>query len=233
MKKSIFTVFVAVFVAVMGFSADTASAATPNYYYLPTTTYYQPNIVYPNNLYYQNSTLSEVELRNYLIQLIIQLQSQLANNNYYYGNTNGNIGNYVVGSPRSYNDRNNSRYDDEPEADTLSARNIDRYEAELRGEVDMNDYEDGEVFFVFGTDEDLIEDVDRDYDSYSDIRTKSDRLEKVRVNSRLNGSRSFQLDISGLDRNEDYFFRICVGYEDDRGHDTLTCGDVEDFTTDR
>ncbi len=39
--------------------------------------------------------------------------------------------------------------------------------------------------------------------------------------------------IVGLDDDTEYFFQICVEFEDDDDDETLECGGVEDFETDR
>lgn len=238
MKKAMILAF-SLFVAV-AILPDSA-LAQGNYYYYPAVSYQQPLL--PSYSYnYGTTQMSEAQMRALLQQLILQLQSQVVSSSWSYQIKNPYQGstsyNYVVGGPRSYsyNDRNNgrdnNRYEDEPEAYTDRATNIDRNKAELRGEVDMNDFEDGEVFFVYGTDEDLIKDVEHDFDSYSEVATKGDRLQKVRVDSSLDGSDDYREYIYGLDRDEDYYFRICVGYEDEDNDDVLVCGDVEEFTTD-
>jgi len=121
--------------------------------------------------------------------------------------------------------------DDAPDVETESARDITDDSAELRGEVDMNDFDNGDVFFVWGEDEDLIEDVE-DEDRYSNVDEEGDDLQKYRVYNDLDGFRSFWLEVFGLDDNTDHYFRICVEYEDEDDDDTIECGDVEDFETD-
>lgn len=128
-------------------------------------------------------------------------------------------------------DGHSSSDDDEPDVETLSASNIEEHSAEIEGEVDMNDYDDGDVFFVWGEDESLVEDVE-DEDSYGDIDEEGDDLQKYRVYTNLDGYRTFWLEIYGLDQNQDHYYRICVEYEDDDNDDTLMCGDVEHFETD-
>lgn len=127
----------------------------------------------------------------------------------------------------------NSRYnDDEPDVDTFSARDIDEDSAELRGEVDMNDFRNGLVFFVYGEDEDDVEDVDRE-DEYRDIDQRGDDLRKFIVDSDLDDDEDYTGQVRGLDDDTDYYFRICVEYEDEDDDETLECGDVEEFETDR
>lgn len=144
---------------------------------------------------------------------------------------------------RAYGDIEDFRYDegrrsnrrdddDEPDVETLSARDIDENSAEIRGEVDMNDFRNGHVFFVYGEDEDDVEEVE-DEDSFDDIDERGDDLQKESVDRDLDGRDSYEEDITGLDDDTEYFFRICVEYEDEDDDETLECGDVEEFETDR
>ncbi len=95
----------------------------------------------------------------------------------------------------------------------------------------MNDFEDGLAFFVYGQDEDMVEEV-ADEDTYEDIDEDGDDLQKFQLTSSLDGSRRFWSTRSGLDEDTEYFFRICVEYEDEDDDETLECGSVESFTTD-
>jgi hypothetical protein len=127
-------------------------------------------------------------------------------------------------------DDDDDNNDDIPEAITEDADDVDENGAEIRGEIEMNDFEDGLAFFVYGQDEDAIEDVEEE-DSYSDVDSDGDDIQKFVLSSNLDDTRTFWSTISGLDEDTDYFFRICVEYEDEDGDDTLQCGDVESFTT--
>lgn len=128
-------------------------------------------------------------------------------------------------------DSYDSHDDDEPDVETGDADDVTDDSAEINGEVDMNDFEDGIVFFVYGEDEHMIEDVE-DEDRYSDVDEDGDDLQKYKVYTGLDGSREFWLDIYGLDDNTDYYYRICVEYEDEDDDEVLMCGDVEHFETD-
>jgi len=147
-------------------------------------------------------------------------------------------GRYAEGTVKSFryegrNDyNNNSSNDDLPDVATDEAYGIYDDRAVLQGDVDMNDYEDGLAFFVYGEDEDQVDEVS-DEDTYSDISTDGDDLRKVQVASNLDTNRSFKLTVTGLDDDTEHFFRLCVQYEDEDNDDTLTCGDVESFETDR
>lgn len=123
--------------------------------------------------------------------------------------------------------------DDEPDVETGDAYNIDEDSAEFDGEVDMNDFNNGLVFFAYGEDEDQIEDIEDDYDEYDDIDEDGDDLQLIRVDSDLDGSADYEARVRGLDDDTEYFFTICVEYEDEDDDETIICGDVEDFETDR
>lgn len=236
MKKGI---IIALALAALFFLSPALASAQSNYYYVPSNQYNQHS--YTGGVY--GSTMNEEQLIKFLQQLIIDLQKQLAaRDNYYtpgyqnpyygggYGYNYGYKDNYVIGDPRGdYRNRD----DDEPEVETERARDIEEDEAELRGFVDMNDFDDGEVFFVYGEDEDQIEDVDRDYDSYRDVDEDGDDLQKVRVDSSFDDDDDFEETVFGLDDDTDYYFQICVGYEDEDDDDVIECGGVEEFTTDR
>lgn len=131
-----------------------------------------------------------------------------------------------------------SRYDDDdysnedaPEVTTDDAEDVSENRAELYGEVDMQDFEDGIVFFVYGEDEDMVEDVE-DEDMYSDVDTDGDDLQKVKVASRFDGDDDFMAVVTGLDEDTDHYFRLCVEYEDEDNDERLVCGNVESFETD-
>ncbi len=244
------TIIFTLSVAALVLAAPASAFAQTYYYQVPV--YQQPTYAYQASTY--GTTMNERELADYLRRLIADLQNQLnarrvtytyyntptytqySQNHYTYDYQSGN---YVVGKPRSgtsYYDhdyKDDRYYDDEPEAYTSSATSVGRYEARLRGEVRMNDFSRGEVFFVYGTDRALIDDVDDAADSYADVSTRSDRLEKIRVNSNASGSRSYEAWVSGLIRDREYYFRACVGYKDSRNRDALTCGTTLRFTTDR
>lgn len=139
-------------------------------------------------------------------------------------------GNEDYGSTLSFRTDGNS--DDEPVATTRSARDIEDDEVELRGEVDMNDFDDGIVFFVYGEDENDIDDVENDFDSYTNVDENGDDLQKVLIDSNHDGSDTFTRTVTGLDDATNHYFRICVEYEDEDSDETLTCGSVLDFRTD-
>lgn len=122
----------------------------------------------------------------------------------------------------------------EPEADTQSEDDVDGDSAELNGRIEMNGFQNGEVFFVYGQDEDRIRDTEYDYDSYSDARSDEDRDEfevvLVEGDNDTSSWRNFRETVNSLDEDERYYYQICVGYYDNG--DQLVCGGTEDFRTD-
>ena len=210
-----------------------AATAEAQYSYTPNYQYHSTASALPTTYTFAGS---EEELVNQLLRLIAELQAELnrRHGGGYYGygshyDDDYRYGpNYYIGRPRS-----GGSSDDEPDVQTEDAEDIDDDRAELNGEVDMNDFRNGVVFFVYGEDEDQIEDVEDDFDSYSDVDEDGDDLQKVRVDSDLDGDESYSRDVTGLDDDTEYFFQICVEYEDEDDDETLECGGVEEFETDR
>jgi len=144
--------------------------------------------------------------------------------------TYGDILAFTTGDDDNDDDDDDNSDDDLPEAETLDAEDVSDDSAELHGEISMNDFEDGLAFFVYGEDEDAVEDVENE-DTYGDIDADGDDLRKVMLSSSFDGTRTFWATVFGLDENTDHYFRICVEYEDEDNDETLECGNVEEFTT--
>ena len=127
-----------------------------------------------------------------------------------------------LGSIESFitDDDRRGRDDDEPYVKTEEAEDVDEDSAELYGEVDMNDFRNGIAFFVYGEDEDQVEDVERDFDEYDDIDEDGDDLQKVFVEDDVDGDLEAWANIFGLDDDTDHYFAFCVEFEDedDRNH---------------
>lgn len=143
--------------------------------------------------------------------------------------TNGQI-RTVFMNDSSYS--NSRRNDNEPRAQTLRASSVNDRSARLRGEIEMNDFRNGRVFFVYGESERDIEDVE-DENRFSRIRERGRDLVKILVASNLNNRQTYDERVTGLRDDTEYFFRICVEYEANDREDTLECGRVEEFETDR
>ncbi len=138
-------------------------------------------------------------------------------------------GNTISGAIKNFR-TDDERDEDKPEVETGSVRDIRDDSAELRGSVDMNDFRNGIVFFVWGEDEDNIDEVEEE-NEYSDISEDGEDLQKKRVDSDLDRDEDYRLDVDDLDEDTRHYFRLCVEYEDEDNDEVLECGDVEDFRT--
>ncbi len=132
------------------------------------------------------------------------------------------------GSLRTFVTDDSDADEETPVAVTQAYLEVDSDTAELRGRVDMNDFDNGIVFFVYGLDEDLVEDV-ADKDTYEAIEEDGEDLQKVRVDSDLDGAESYEREVTNLDETETYYYRIGVEYEDEDGDETLELGSVRSF----
>ncbi len=167
----------------------------------------------------------------------------LDNNTIYYYRVvaEGEDGKFAEGAIKSfrYEGRSGSLNDDDdddndsdtPDVTTDDADDVGTSRATLTGDVDMNDADDGYVFFVYGEDEDAIEDASEESE-YRDIDTDGDDIRKVVVDSSFDDDDSVEKTVSGLNDDTDYYFRLCVEFEDEDDDTALECGDVEEFTTD-
>lgn len=187
----------------------------PDQYYVHTQPYYYPDYGYNYNNY--NNTPIYYYGGNYGYQT-----PYLGNHGY----SQYNSQNPVVG----YYGSSNSSSEGEPEVRTRSAQNITENTAQLRGSVDMQDFRNGRVFFVYGEDQNDIDDVE-DEDKYNDVDENGDDIQKILLESDLDDEEDYSRTVYGLDDDTRIYFRICVEYEDDDDDDTLECGRVEDFRT--
>jgi len=128
----------------------------------------------------------------------------------------------------------NDDSDDEPRVTTSSVTTIGDDKATLRGSVDMGDFHNGIVFFVYGQDEDAIDDVDDDYDSYADVDDDEEENDFmiIRVDNDLDDDDSYNEEVDELEAGETYYVRLCVEYDDDDDDKVLMCGSTRDFETD-
>lgn len=130
------------------------------------------------------------------------------------------------------NFRTDGEQEDGPDVTTSSAADITDDSAILRGSVDMNDVRNGKVFFVYGEDQGLVEDVEDDYSTYADVVEYGEDLQKVLVDNDLDDASLYEVEVMSLDSNTDMYFNLCVAYEDEDNDDVITCDSVRSFTTD-
>ena len=96
----------------------------------------------------------------------------------------------------------------------------------------MNDFRNGEVFFVWGEDEDQVSDIEDDYDEYDDVEEDGDDLQRFLIDRDLDDKGNYFVVIGGLDDDTDIYFTLCVGYEDEDSDMVIDCASVKDFRTD-
>ncbi len=175
----------------------------------------------------------------------IDTSNLVKNKKYYYqAVAEGDDGRMVVGATKSFtytgsnsssndddddNDDNDSN-DTEPDVTTGDASDITDNEAELEGEVDMNDFDNGDVFFVYGEDEEMVSDA-ADENEYGDINESSDDLQKIMIVTSFDGNDTLTKSISDLQDDTEIYYRLCVSFSDEDDDETLVCGDVESFMT--
>ncbi|MEZ4104674.1 MAG: fibronectin type III domain-containing protein, partial [Candidatus Paceibacterota bacterium] len=177
-----------------------------------------------NNL---NRSTAKVDLDDSDSDLFTRTITGLEDNTLYYFRAVGEDedGKTDYGTKLSFRtDRDNN--DEEPDVTTNSVRNIEDDRATLRGNVDMNNFDNGRIFFVYGEDEDQIEDVENDFDTYSEIAEDGDDLQKVLVDNDLDGNDSYSETVTGLDDDTRHYYSLCVEFENEDGDDKLICGDV-------
>ncbi|MBP6925506.1 MAG: hypothetical protein KBC22_00400 [Candidatus Pacebacteria bacterium] len=135
-------------------------------------------------------------------------------------------GNQDCGSVESFSTDGNSNGQD-PDVQTDSATGVDEESATLNGEYDMNDFDDGDVFFVWSDDQDDLDDVE-DEDNINDVE---DFAEVEIFDNNVDDADDADVEIDNLDEDTTYYFRLCVLYENADGDDEITCGSTRNFTT--
>lgn len=143
------------------------------------------------------------EMIAYLYGIIAQLQAQLDAQN---GVSKSSVNSSDVGVAKP-----GSVFSSDIEVETLSATNIEKYDADLRGRIDLNNRSYAYVWFEYGDDKDM-----------DDITTKQ------KITDSRSGWQSFSSNLDDLQDDQKYYFRV-VG-EDSRG--VRDYGTIRSFTTD-
>lgn len=119
-----------------------------------------------------------------------------------------------------------------PYAETEGSTNTYSAGATVGAFVSMNDYDLGNVFFVYGIDRSDV-DVAEDYDSYNEIPVADGVIMKLPVNWTFTGRNTVVGGIYGLRPATRYYYRVCVEYSknSDGINPSLSCGQIESFTT--
>jgi hypothetical protein len=115
-----------------------------------------------------------------------------------------------------------------PVIETEGVKAISNASAELSSFVAMNDYDNGYVFVVYGTNRSILSDIE-DYENYAEI-PKLTGTTKVKVKEKFAGRDRLSLKISKLKSATRYYYRSCVQYGK-TGSRVFKCGDIETFMT--
>ena len=165
MKSFFYKTILAAMVVFLGLSASQASAQ----FVQPVYTNYSNQLSYSQD---QSAYIAQ------LLQLIQQLQAQQQVQTPFFGTNNfGQVNNGQFGFVPTNGSSTFGTFstgNSKPRATVRSARDIEDDSAEVRGEVDMNDYNNGVVFFVVTDDEDDAEDVKDEYDDFDEVDDDDD-----------------------------------------------------------
>ncbi|MCD5389924.1 MAG: peptidoglycan-binding protein [Candidatus Pacebacteria bacterium] len=118
---------------------------------------------------------------------------------------------------------------DAPEIETESATNVTAYHAYLNGVLDdLGDADEVKAFFVITHDDENIDDIENEYNTFSSIQ-QNGLLKKYFDN--MDDEDDFTKYITGYVNNNTNYYRACGQYEDSNNNDHIVCGDIKEFTT--
>jgi len=104
----------------------------------------------------------------------------------------------------------------------------------LSGVVDMRDFRNGQVFFVYGTDQSRLSRLGGEGE-LSNIYQSGDRLQVSIQDNDLDDSDSYTENITGLVVDTTYYARLCVEYENQNQYYNevpfIHCSELVDFVT--
>jgi hypothetical protein len=115
-----------------------------------------------------------------------------------------------------------------PDVEADGVSNIKSSGARLHAFVTMNDYSEGQVFFVYGTDRTLISEID-DYDKYEEIPVPKTGFKKKIAVKIFSGRDNVYTDVGSLARATKYYYRACAAVPEE--FDGFRCSDTSSFTT--
>lgn len=106
--------------------------------------------------------------------------------------------------------------------------------AVFTGSIDMEDYNDGHAFLVYGTNESNIQRV-ANSSSFSRVYQNGNNIQRVSLDVDFDGRDTLTRNVTDLLMGATYYYRFCVEFvaENNFGYERsfLECGDVQNFTT--
>jgi len=125
------------------------------------------------------------------------------------------------------------RTDEKPTLSVTSASDIGPYTAEITGDVDMNDFNDGVAFFAYGEDRDSITSIPHNYTRFSRISERGDDRQLILLDDDLDRDETFTETLKYLDFDTMYYYAIGVEYENDDGDEEILLSYTRQFRTKR
>ncbi len=163
-----------------------------------------------------------------------KLNSLVGDVTYFYTYCLDYDGGHVCGNIRSFETvESNYRSDifNKPKISLSRASNIEAYSAYISGTYSINDGRNGIVFLTYGTSKSLIDAVSKETD-YSDVDEDGELIKVNRLAAKAIGKGEFGEVVDDLDRDTQYFYRVCIDYESD-DEDGIVCSNTSSLTTDR
>jgi|AntRauTorckE6833_2_1112554.scaffolds.fasta_scaffold04318_6 hypothetical protein len=106
--------------------------------------------------------------------------------------------------------------------------------ARLSGNIRMGDFMDGYAFFVYGTNQEKVKNVETE-DSFNRIRQSVDALQKIALSDDVDGQESISFKVRDLKIGQIYHYRLCVQYVDQNKYGRegffLNCGEVRSWVS--
>lgn len=146
-------------------------------------------------------------------------------------------GNVIYGQIRTFTtvrQASETSFAGRPVIESEGITNITANGAEVKSFVSMNDYDKGNVFVIYAKDKSFLDDVE-DYDSFDEIPVASygkDGLSKQIIVRDVSERTTVSARIYyGLAKATKYYYSSCVEYVYRGDSKTITCSDIESFTT--
>lgn len=104
----------------------------------------------------------------------------------------------------------------------------------LTGAVDMNDFNDGHAFFVYGTSQSRVDGVNQS-SRFTNIYQSGDTLQLISLDTNVDINKTFTKTVTDLKPTTVYYYKLCVEYEDTDQYGYaklfLACSDTRLFAT--
>lgn len=122
---------------------------------------------------------------------------------------------------------------EKPTVTTGKPSDITAHTATIAGTVDMNDFKNGKVFFIYGQSLADLNEVAKEYTTFNKIKEHGDDRQKVFIDEDLDRYDSYTLFLSNLESYTRYYFAIGIEYENVDDDIVLLMGRISYFSTKR